>query len=168
VITRRRSANRRPLARLLAASALAAGAASAAEAQVRPGRPAAPAITGDWLVPPGTEVVRIGPCAGRADLLCGTITWLKRPNTQQGLPKTDVSNPDPALRARPLVGLTVLQDFRPQPGGRFRGVFSLSGKSVDAWINLRDDGDLNFKGCVLMVCGEQIWTRSAGSPAAGS
>jgi uncharacterized protein (DUF2147 family) len=165
VTTRRKSANPRPLAWLAAASALAA---AAAPAQAQAAHPVAPAITGDWLVPPGSEIVRIGPCAGRADLLCGAISWLKRPNTKQGLPKTDVSNPDPALRARPLIGLTILQGFRPEPGGRYRGRFNSSGKTIDAWINVREDGTLNFKGCVLMVCGEQIWTRPSSSPTAGA
>lgn len=41
----------------------------------------------------------------------GKIIWLKEPNTPDGKPKVDKSNPDEKLRSRPLMGLNLLKDF---------------------------------------------------------
>jgi hypothetical protein len=39
--------------------------------------------------------------------VCGRIVWLLRPRTPAGQPDVDRLNPDPALRKRPLCGLTI-------------------------------------------------------------
>src|SRR6476659_4847279 len=50
------------------------------------------------------EIYRCG------DKLCGKITWLREPN-RDGKPKTDINDPDPKLRNRPLMGLVFIQGF---------------------------------------------------------
>jgi uncharacterized protein (DUF2147 family) len=52
--------------------------------------------------------------------ICGTIVWLKEPNYIDskdgpvGKPKVDNRNPNPALRTRPILGLTVMKDLVPE------------------------------------------------------
>jgi Uncharacterized protein conserved in bacteria (DUF2147) len=42
---------------------------------------------------------------------CGRLTWLKNPLGDDGKPAVDSKHPDPAKRARPLVGLSILNGF---------------------------------------------------------
>ena len=58
---------------------------------------------GVWLI--DNEVaVQIFDCS---NLLCGRIVWLSIPRDPQGRLVLDKKNPDPALRQRPLCGLTI-------------------------------------------------------------
>jgi uncharacterized protein (DUF2147 family) len=68
-----------------------------------------PTPTGVWQDASGGVQVEIGPCG---ELLCGKIVWFKWPDNDQGLPLLDVKNKDPALRTRPLLGLTILDSLR--------------------------------------------------------
>lgn len=63
---------------------------------------------GVWLVD-GEAAVQIFDCNS---LLCGRLLWLQTPRDAQGQLKRDKRNPDPALRQRPLCGLTVIRDLR--------------------------------------------------------
>jgi uncharacterized protein (DUF2147 family) len=65
--------------------------------------------TGVWLYPNQRFAVAIVPCG---EELCGKVAWLKSPEDAQGQPRIDISNPDAALRTRPILGLTVLQGLR--------------------------------------------------------
>ena len=47
--------------------------------------------------------------------LCGRVVWLRTPRDDAGRPKRDAMNPDPALRDRPLCGVTVLDGLLPVP-----------------------------------------------------
>ena len=61
---------------------------------------------GTWLSEDGGTKVRLANCGGK---LCGTVVWLNQPiDAATGKPKTDKLNPDPAKRARPLLGLQVV------------------------------------------------------------
>jgi uncharacterized protein (DUF2147 family) len=64
---------------------------------------------GGWLHANKRIRLEIAPCG---DVLCGTLVWFRWPNDGEGLPLVDLKNPDPALRARPLLGLTVLSGLR--------------------------------------------------------
>ena len=70
---------------------------------------------GVWLHANKRIRVEIAPCGDR---LCGKIIWFRWPNDAQGLPLVDLKNKNPALRTRPLLGLTVLKDLRPADDGR--------------------------------------------------
>src|ERR1700745_2070264 len=68
-------------------------------------RPASSEVPeGTWLLA-NRVAVQVFECSG---LLCGKIVWLVRPRTPAGQPDVDRLNPDPALRQRPLCGLTIL------------------------------------------------------------
>ncbi len=118
---------------------------------------AAPAgIEGLWLTDDHKGQVRIGPC-GHA--LCGTIA--KVADTSGNAPKTDIHNPDPHLRSRPILGLPVLSGFQGS-GGSWRGGHAYdpkSGKSYRSTLDLDPDGSLKVSGCILFICETQRWTR---------
>jgi len=68
-------------------------------------RPAASEVPdGTWLLAQRVAV-EVFECSG---LVCGRIVWLSRPRAPDGRPDVDHLNPDPALRQRPLCGLTIL------------------------------------------------------------
>lgn len=114
---------------LIAASVLAFAPISAG-AQV-------PGPTGTWLYPNQRFAVAIVPCG---EQLCGKIAWLKSPQDAQGQARVDAANPDPALRTRPILGLTVLEGLRqvddhtwedgtiynPDDGNRYSATLSLA------------------------------------------
>lgn len=63
-----------------------------------------PSIFGRWRAPEWRAEVVIYPCGAS---LCGDLVALP-----DDAPKTDVNNPDPAAKARKLLGLRLIEDFR--------------------------------------------------------
>ena len=113
-------------------------------------------IEGLWLNNDHNGLVRIAPC-GR--YLCGTIA--KVLNKGAGSPKTDIHNPDPRLRSRPILGLPVLTGFSGS-GGSWKGGRAYdpeSGKSYRSYLELNPDGSLKVSGCILFICESRRWTR---------
>ena len=121
---------------------------------------AAPAAaTGDWLTEAGDTRVRIATCLGHAEALCGRIVWLGTPDAAI---RTDSANPDPRLRTRKVVGITILSAFVPSGPGHWVGgtiYNSKTGKSYAAKMTANPDGTLKVEGCVMMFCRAQIWRR---------
>jgi len=68
----------------------------------------ADAILGSWGNPNGQDHILI---YKHGDKFFGKLDWIKVPNDENGKPKTDKNNPDPALRSRPDLGLELLKDF---------------------------------------------------------
>ena len=129
---------------LLPALALAAGAA------------AAPApITGRWLTEGGKAVVEIAPCGKQ---LCGRIARVLK--YTPGKPHTDVNNPDPTLRNRPIEGTTILTGFTADDD-RWRGRIydPESGKTYRSEL-VGGGNTLDVKGCIAFFCRSQAWTRA--------
>jgi uncharacterized protein (DUF2147 family) len=153
-----RSAGPGAAGRLVAAGlALALGVdlpAAPAQAAGRPGP-----ILGDWLTQHGDAKLRFAACGAA---LCGKIVWLKEPNDDSGRPKTDVGNSDPGKRSRPLMGLTIFTDLKPD-GDQWSGqVYNAEdGKDYRVSIKRVDDGHAKVNGCVLggLFCGDEVWTR---------
>lgn len=139
------------LHRLALASATALAVAGAAQA--------AGTVQGDWLTQSGSAKIRVAPCAGGK--LCGTVIWMKAPlDKTTGKPQLDVKNPEPALRARSIVGLQLIKDFRPAPGGKWTGgsIYDPeSGKTYASKIGLNPDGTLKVEGCIAIICQAQTW-----------
>jgi uncharacterized protein (DUF2147 family) len=121
-----------------------------------PAAAAEPSVEGRWLTDDGKGVVQIAPCGQR---LCGRIVRVL--DTGPNVPRTDVNNPDPGRRGRPLVGLQVLSGFRGGPvrwdGGQ--AYDPKSGSSYKSSLRLNADGSLRVTGCVLFVCRSKRWTR---------
>ena len=116
---------------------------------------------GVWLHANKRIRVEIAPCGDR---LCGKIVWFKWPNDAQGLPLVDLKNADPALRTRPLLGLTVLRGLRPTGERTWEdGKIYNPDDGVDyrALMSIEDNGALRVRAYVLLpqLGKTQIWTR---------
>jgi uncharacterized protein (DUF2147 family) len=116
---------------------------------------------GVWLHANGRIRIEIAPCDDR---LCAKIVWFKWPNDTQGLPLVDLKNADPALRKRPLLGLTVLRGLR-RAGENIWGGGEIynpdDGVDYRAKMSIEDDGSLRIRAYVLLpLFGHTlIWTR---------
>ncbi len=119
-------------------------------------------LVGEWLTEKGDARVRIEPCPGRADRLCGTITWAERPPDAPPRPLVDANNTDPTLRSRPIKGLPLLADFAPEGGGAW-GDGTIydprSGRTYKSKMRLTSVDRLDVSGCVLFVCLGETWRR---------
>jgi uncharacterized protein (DUF2147 family) len=118
---------------------------------------AAPAsVQGLWLTDDHKGLIQIAPCG---HYLCATIA--KVADTSGNAPKTDIHNPDAALRNRPLLGLPVLTGFE-SAGTYWKGhaYDPKSGKTYRSTMQLNADGSLEVSGCILFLCPKSIrWTR---------
>lgn len=123
--------------------------------------PQAPTPVGVWLHDNKRIKIEIAPCGER---LCATLVWFKWPNDEQGLPLVDLKNPDPALRKRPLLGLTVLSGLR-RTGENTWGDGKIynpdDGGNYKASMSIAADGTLRIRAYVLIpLFGHTlIWTR---------
>jgi hypothetical protein len=68
--------------------------------------------TGAWLTEDKKAVIQLAPCAGDPTQLCGTVTRILAPADPGAV---DDHNPDPRLRQRKVLGLTILTGFRLTP-----------------------------------------------------
>ena len=121
----------------------------------------APTPIGVWLHDNKRIQVEIAPCGER---LCGKLVWFRRPKDAEGLPLADVKNADPALRTRPLLGLTILRDLR-RTGERTweegRIYNPDDGKDYRALMTIQADGSLRVRAYVMLpLFGKNFtWTR---------
>jgi uncharacterized protein (DUF2147 family) len=119
--------------------------------------PSQPSVQGSWLTEDGKGVVTIAPCG---NAMCGRTTKILAAGPK--VPKTDISNPDPKLRGRPILGMMVLTGFT-RNGAVWkngRAYDPQSGKSYRASLALNPDGSLKVTGCVLIICQSKRWTRA--------
>jgi uncharacterized protein (DUF2147 family) len=116
---------------------------------------------GTWLSDDGGTKVRLADCGGR---LCGTVVWLHEPtDAKTGQPKTDKHNPDPAKRARPLLGLQVAQGMTPSGPNTWSGqIYNADdGHSYQVNFSVESSSRAKLVGCVLgVLCKGHTWTRS--------
>lgn len=109
----------------------------------------------------GRIKLEIAPCG---DELCGKLVWFRWPNDAQGLPLVDLKNPDSALRARPLLGLTVLTGLRRAADGKWEdgAIYNPDdGEKYGVQVSIQDNGNLRARVYKLLpIFGETlIWTR---------
>ncbi|MCW6530513.1 DUF2147 domain-containing protein [Sphingomonas sp. MMSM20] len=114
---------------------------------------AADPIAGRYLTEDGSGIVAIGAC-GKA--MCGKLATIVRPTPNGST--TDVKNPDPALRTRPLLGMQILNGLTDK-GGDWRGEIydPRRGKTFKSVVSRNADGTLNVKGCLAFICQTQLW-----------
>ena len=138
------------LARLAAATALAAAIASPALAD--------DPVEGLWLVQAGTAKVKVAPCASDKTKMCGQVAWLKTTGAK------DANNPDASLRSRPILGMLMIRDFKSAGPGKWTGgkIYDPnSGKTYGSKITANPDGTLKVEGCVAVVCQAQTWKKTS-------
>lgn len=124
---------------------------------------AAADVLGVWETKEGKSKVEIMECGGK---LCGTIIWLAEPLDEEGRPKVDKNNPDPALKARPIIGLPLLNGFVASEDSNVWTDGTIynpeDGETYSCTMTLQEDGTLKVRGYVgLPLFGKtQIWTRA--------
>jgi uncharacterized protein (DUF2147 family) len=114
---------------------------------------------GVWSTGSGADAgkVRIEPCGGA---LCGRVIDAARLRVEPD--QRDARNRDPALRGRPIRGLTVLKGFTGGPavwtGGEAYDP-KTGDDSKNVQLRLTSPDRLAIKGCVAIFCRTEVWTR---------
>ena len=98
------------------------------------------------------------------ELLCGRIAALDEPLDAEGEPKTDESNPDPALKSRPILGMDLIAGFSRKSDTKWVGgtIYDpRDGKTYKCKMTLQNDGTLEVRGYVgVSLFGKTVvWTR---------
>lgn len=118
----------------------------------------ADAIVGVWRTEPtdqGYAHVRV---TRDGDRYRGEIITLSKPlfaasegPEWEGKPKVDRNNPVGGKQSRPIIGLTIVWDFKHKGPGRWEGgkIYDPeNGKTYKAKIRLQDDGTLDVRGFI--------------------
>ena len=116
-------------------------------------------MLGLWATEGAGSHVRIERCG---EALCGTLAWLLEPNNELGEPKLDKFNSDDALQSRPILGLMIIRNFVTDADGNCcsgRIYNPEDGYTYRSSLTQTDDNTLKVKGCFLIFCKGQIWTR---------
>ena len=120
-------------------------------------------IEGEWVTQGYTARVHIMPCAQTLEKLCGRIDWLWEAIDENGKSRVDSNNPTTARRSDPLVGLSILRNFKGDRSNHWSDgtIYDPeSGRTYKSTLTLRDSTTLEVNGCVLFVCRTQIWRRA--------
>lgn len=123
------------------------------------------AISGAWISHEGGEI-SFHPCG---ENICGTVSKL-RPEDRAN-PPLDVNNPDPALRNRQLLGLTMFTGYKYRGKGKWTGgtiYNSDDGNDYRSKLRLKDDGTLKVSGCIFFFCRSFKWIRPGTATAQNS
>ncbi|MWV27099.1 DUF2147 domain-containing protein [Aurantiacibacter rhizosphaerae] len=110
-------------------------------------------IDGVYKDSDGYTEITVAPCGNAR---CGEITRiLKR---KPGEPTNDVHNDNPALRKRPILGITILKNLR-WDDDVWRGeVYNPEdGNTYRTEVRPAANGALEVKGCVTLFCRSRIW-----------
>jgi uncharacterized protein (DUF2147 family) len=116
---------------------------------------AAAPVTGKWLTVERDSIIEIGQCG---TTVCGRVARILKP-TADGKPAIDSYNPNPALRARPVLGINILMGFT-DGGSVWNGQIydPRKGKTYKSKLTRNADGTLKVQGCIAFLCQTQIWT----------
>lgn len=110
-------------------------------------------IDGTYLDPGGYVQITLRPCGASR---CGVITRIVR--AKPGEPDNDVHNDNPALRSRPILGLTILSGLRWRDGAWRGQVYNPEdGGTYRAIVRPGRNGALSVQGCLAIICRTQTW-----------
>src|SRR5258708_20088565 len=122
---------------------------------------------GNWLTENGRDKVAVVNCGGA---MCGNIVGLKEPNDPAtGKPKTDTNNSDAAKRVRPMIGVQIVIDMKPDTtADKWKGqVYNAEdGKTYSGSITLVGATTLNLQACPLggLISKTQPWPPTNYAP----
>jgi len=119
------------------------------------------AVAGTWLSADGDGHIEV---RVNGDEISATI--LGSPNKDPDRPKTDVKNPDPALRDRLLIGLDIFSGFSYDGDGAWSGGLIYdpnSGKTYRGKLRLTSHNTLKVRGYigVALIGRTETWKRQA-------
>ena len=115
---------------------------------------------GVWLTEKGDARVKVSKCGSG---ICGVIVWLREPvNPATGQPQVDDKNPTPALRSRPVIGLSLFIGMRQASPGKWSGqIYNADdGGTYVGHVSFAGGDRLQVEGCAGMICGGETWTRA--------
>ena len=104
-------------------------------------------ITGLWDA--GVAHLYIHACG---ELLCGRVAALDEPLDEDGNEVLDENNPDPALRARPILGMDIMSGFSRAGDTRWEdgAIYDpRDGKTYKCVMKLQRDGTLKVRGYII-------------------
>lgn len=106
--------------------------------------------TGVWRMANGKVTVKVSHCGSR---LCGTVVALKKPRDDKGRPRLDKENPNPSLRSRPVIGLTILSNMKVEGEGYWVGTIYNpdDGNTYSSQMQLLGRGTMKVNGCVAGI-----------------
>lgn len=118
-------------------------------------------VAGVWLTEKADARIEIAACG---DAVCGSIVWMEKPLDDEGNEKLDKNNPDEALRARPILGMPLLIDFKPDGPGQWKDgrIYNpRNGKLYKCTMRLDGADTLRVRGYVgIPLFGQtKVWTR---------
>ena len=98
--------------------------------------------------------------------LCGSLYWLKKPVSANGLPKRDKHNPNESLRDRPLCGLQILTGVQAANDALWQDgeIYNPDdGLTFSSTMKLSPEGTLKIRGYVgISLFGKTLeWVRPA-------
>jgi len=117
------------------------------------------AVAGTWLSGDGDGLIEL-----RLDGNQLSAVILGSPNEDPDRPKTDIENPDPALRSRLLIGLDIFSGFSYDGDGEWSGGFIYdpnSGKTYRGKLKLKDHSTIKLRGYIgiSLIGRTDTWTR---------
>jgi uncharacterized protein (DUF2147 family) len=119
---------------------------------------AGPGPHGTWIMDNGKVTVRVENCG--LDL-CGKIVALAKPLDKKGRPKLDKENPDPALRKRPVIGLTILKNMKADGSNKWVGTIYNADDGYTYTSVMKLGGNvMKVKGCVAFICKSMYFKRA--------
>ncbi len=118
-------------------------------------------VGGIWLTQAGDAKIRVRRCSGG---LCGSVAWLRDPiDSATGKPQVDDKNENPAMRRRPIIGLSMFVGMHAAGPNKWSGrIYNADdGKTYASTVTLQEGSKLEVQGCVGSLCGSETWSRSS-------
>lgn len=112
-----------------------------------------------WLTQAGDAKIHVTRCGDR---ICGRIVWLRNPvDNNTSKPQVDDKNPNPALRERRILGLSIFSNMKPSGNNSWTGkIYNADdGKIYETDLTLEGNNTLKVRGCVGPLCGSETWSK---------
>lgn len=98
------------------------------------------------------------------DKLCAKIVSLVEPNDKNGKPRTDIENPDPKLKTKPMLGLVFMKNFGYDEDETWENgtIYDpKNGKTYSSYLKMLGPDKIEVRGYVgfSMIGRSQMWTR---------
>jgi uncharacterized protein (DUF2147 family) len=117
---------------------------------------AASPVSGRWYTDGQESIVEIGQCGAT---ICGKVAKILKPDPKGPPVAVDSNNPDPALRKRPIQGLTILSGFK-DTGKEWTGSIydPRRGMTFKSTMVRLANGNLKVRGCWGIICRSEYFT----------